>query len=159
MDGATPLTPFRNERVLVINYDGYFTFHSFNFRTRFLKTIISLKRCFVIFNFALSPSVERIIIQPATILLIQRLMQIAVIIRSAFRHVFFVELSHNVFPFDGAVVTIAFAAERAAASILSSVSCDTLENLCARLFAAKSRMNFLTWDCFVRLFIRVIFLG
>jgi hypothetical protein len=45
-------------------------------------------------------------------------------------HLFFILLFvHSVFPFDGADVTICFAAERAAASTRSKVSCDTLVNL------------------------------
>jgi len=48
----------------------------------------------------------------------------------------FVLLTHSVFPLDGADITIAFAAERAAASTRSMVSCDTLVNVCARLALA-----------------------
>jgi hypothetical protein len=42
-------------------------------------------------------------------------------------------LVHSVFPFDGAEVTICFAADRAAASTRSRASCETLVNLCERL--------------------------
>ena len=59
---------------------------------------------------------------------------------------------HSVFPFDGACVTMALQAARVAASTLSSVSCETLVNLWARLASANSRMNFFTWDLFIRLF-------
>ena len=40
---------------------------------------------------------------------------------------------HSVFPLDGADITIALAAERAAASTRSMASCDTLVNVCERL--------------------------
>ena len=43
---------------------------------------------------------------------------------------------HSVFPFDGADVTICFAAERAAASTRSTASCDTRVNLCERVSLA-----------------------
>jgi len=48
----------------------------------------------------------------------------------------FVLLVHMVFPLDGAEVTIALAAERAAASTRSIASCDTLVNVCERLALA-----------------------
>lgn len=43
---------------------------------------------------------------------------------------------HSVFPLDGEDITIALAAERAAASTRSMVSCETLVNVCARFALA-----------------------
>ena len=48
----------------------------------------------------------------------------------------FVLFAHSVFPFDGADVTICFAAERAAASTFAIAFCDTRVNLCERLSLA-----------------------
>jgi hypothetical protein len=50
--------------------------------------------------------------------------------------VFVLLFAHRVFPLDGAEVTIALAAERAAASTRSIASCDTLVNVCERLALA-----------------------
>ncbi len=47
---------------------------------------------------------------------------------------------------------MALQAERAAASTLSIVSCDTLENLWARFASANSRMYFLTLDLLISVF-------
>ena len=50
--------------------------------------------------------------------------------------IFVLLFAHSVFPFDGADVTICFAAERAAASTFAIAFCDTRVNLCERLSLA-----------------------
>jgi len=60
-----------------------------------------------------------------------------------------------VFPLLGADMTIARAAERAAASTLSRLSCLTWVKMWWRFALANSKMNFLTCVGFVRLLLMV----
>jgi hypothetical protein len=53
---------------------------------------------------------------------------------------------------------MALQAERAAASTLSMVSCDTLLNLWARLASANSRMYRFTLDLLISVFMVFVFL-
>jgi hypothetical protein len=71
----------------------------------------------------------------------------------------FVLFAHSVFPFDGADVTICFAAERAADSTRSIASCDTRVNLCDRLSLAKSKMNRFTLLGLISVLLILVFVG